>query len=191
MKKFFAICLVGIFSFALSGCGGEDESAENSDETNIEIAEQKFFLEALPNDWSVFPENTYSDGVVFAAEEPTQMDDVDTLIVVSEYGGLPNSLENFTRRSVENIRKKSQDFYLISQEDITLSSGNKAKFIHFSDRNGVSQQVHFYTLFTISPKKSQSYTVSIMFDPNTTQGHKEFLKNILLSYNPYGKKTRD
>lgn len=193
MKHFFVICFVGIFSLFFSGCTGDTSEKNNEESTNIEIAENEFFLPLLPQDWNIFsPEYFQEENIFFMASEPFVGNTIETLFTASKYELPFSSLESVVDRSLENIRKKSQDFSLTQKESFSLAkTGEKAVFVSYSERINGYTPVEFFALYTVAKEKNEIHVATFLFDANGSDDHKNFLRNILESYNPYGAEKRE
>ena len=181
MKRFFSIVLLGIFLTVFSGCGnseeniGEEKAQENLKTVSFEIQ--------TPEDWEIIPEDQYPKNVILVKREPSFFNEISALLSISVEQGVYYSLQKFEERNIENIRQSSQDFQLHTREEITLDSGEKALLVEYSDWYSRGQKrINFYDLYVLNPQQNKSYSVSLIFDPRTSEDHKEFLKKVLKTF---------
>jgi len=181
MKRFFSIVLLGTFLAIFSGCGNTDETID--EEKAQENLKSVSFEIQTPEDWEIIPKDQYPKNVVLLKREPSFSNEVSTLLSVSLEQGVYYSLQKFSERNLENIRQNSQDFQLHTREEVTLDSGEKALLVEYSDwYSRGKKRINFYDLYVLNSQQNKSYTVSLIFDPRTSEDHKEFLKKVLKTF---------
>jgi len=181
MKRIFSIVLFGC-TLLFSGCGNseEDSSAENSEQVHENLTKSNFEM-FTPDDWETVDEKKYPKNIILLKREPKLSSDFSTLISVSSENLSYDSLLRFTQENLENIRKNSQDFQILEQESVELSSGINAYLVEYSDwYSRGNKRIHFYDLYVIDQENNTSYSVQIIHDPKLTEDHKTFLKEKIL-----------
>ncbi len=87
----------------------------------------------------------------------------------------------YAERNLESIRKNSQDFKLHTKEEVELDSEQKSILVEYSDWSNLgNKRIHFYDLYVIDREENKSYSVQIIFDKDSSEEYKEFLKNDVL-----------
>lgn len=162
-----------------AGCG-EEEAAENPS-TLPALEEESFTLE-IPGNWEIFPKTILAKrNVNFGAREANGFGKIETAIVVSS-DTIPetSTLDRYTTQSLENIRKRSQNFQKKYEESLDLN-GVSAKLVRYTDRNSVDlSEIQFSALFAISGGKG--FVAILSLDNAKTDAEKEEMEKILRSF---------
>lgn len=178
-SQFFLFCAFCSSLLLFSGC----EEAPTETAVSEENIPKENIILSTPDDWEVIPKETYPANLILAKREPSFSQETPSMVSIAVEKSLYPSLQKFAYRNIETVRKKSQDFQKISEQDILLSNETPAFFIEYSDRySKTKERLSFYDLYVQDLKEEKSYVITLLFDPTTSEEHKEFLRNILFSF---------
>jgi len=175
----FPILFSALFLLLFAGCG--TGSATPSVDPSLAF-EGKAFTIGIPTNWEVFPDTVLAGkGVDFGARDANGFGKIETVIAVTSED-IPNGapLDRFTTQSLENIRRRSQNFQKQSEEPLNLD-GVPATLVRYTDRNVVDlSQLQFSSIFAVHNGKA--FVAVLSMDYAKTESEKTKLEEILKSF---------
>jgi len=202
-KILFITGFLSLFTF--SGCfdGGSDEAVTEAEtDSNYSIS--------IPETWEVFPKKEYEKNMIFAAREAEYSSNFPIILTISSIHSLPSSLNTLINKNYEVIRKESQDFKIISEEDFTvqeierstdsnegeeeskitnsISNPNEtrtpaARLVTYTENyTGTNSFALVYSLNVLSYKEQKTYVINILTDLNASDEEKDLIMQILKSF---------
>lgn len=179
MMHAFQVVLVGCV-LTFSGCfGSNSEDSTVSSQTLETLVDYDL---QIPSDWEVFPKEEYPDSIVFSAREASYTSRIPAVIAVSKESAVPASMDQFVSRNLEEVRRASQDFLKISEEDVD-KDGFAARFVEYQEtRSADASVLGFYSLYVLPEDNTSSYVVTLLFDGDLDDAKRSALKDIILSY---------
>ncbi len=188
-NSIFILSIISLFTF--SGC------LEGSNEENIQEIETKAnYSISIPETWEIFPKQEYPKYMIFAAREPNYISEIPLSITISNINSLPPSLDILIKKNYEMVRKASQDFKIISEENFTTEEIIKSEIsdtitskkpasrlvIYTEKYAGTNTFAQVYSLNVISYSEKKTYVINILSDMNASEAEKELIMNILQSF---------
>lgn len=177
MKQIFQVLLIG-FVFSLSGCfdGGEKDAELKTFENIVE------YTIDIPKEWEVFPKEEYPQSLVFSAKEPAYSSRIPSIIAIAKESSRPQNLDQFISRNLEEVRRSSQDFTIISETDIDRENV-QSRLIEYTERRSSDHSViGIYSYYLLPNEQNNSYIVTMVFDGSHSQEKKDSLSQIVTSF---------
>jgi len=189
-----SIFITGIFSlFIFSGCFGGD-----TEEGVTEVETESNYSISIPDTWEIFPKKEYEKNMIFAARESEYSSNFPTILTISSIHSLPLSLNALISKNYESIRKESQDFKIISEEDFSVKENaeNESTYsnpdetrkpdarlvIYTENYTGTNSFALVYSLNVLSYKEQKTYVLNILTDLTASEKEKELIMQILQSF---------
>ncbi len=198
-----AIMLFLLPLFTFSGCfdGTSDTEVE-------EVETQGNYSISIPSNWEIFPKSEYEKNMIFAAREAEYSSIIPTTITISQVHSLPPSLNTLIKKNYEIVRRESQDFKIVSEEDFTTEETEKdqdenndenkenkiqinqnetrepkSRLVIYTEKyTGTNSFALIYSLNVLSYKERKTYVINILTDLNSSDEEKERILNILKSF---------
>lgn len=181
MKQIFQVLLFSSF-LIFSGCFGSDE--KDQEMKNLDnIVEYSI---NIPKEWEVFPKKEYPKSLVFSAKEPAFSSRFPAVLAIAKENSVPDSLNQFISRNLEEVRRNSQDFKKISEKEIPQSAdeeNRKSRLVEYRERRSADNSFFgIFSYYLLPENKQESYVVTMIFDPDISDEKKAEYEKIITSF---------